>query len=448
MFIKNNGTMKLNETIDGWTATVLTEQKGEPTKFDTFEINESAVKLLKFLGMQNDTQKIVTEFCKKHEIDVDENKTWIVNFLQGLVAYGAAAFGENYEKFAVEITHQEGRKTPTNVTIEITNTCNEECDHCYLTAGPHKHDQISFDRFVTLCDELYEANTLMVELTGGEVFMHPQFTKMLKVALSRFAKVAILSNGTILPESALKILSEHRDKIVVSISLDSIDPVKHNTFRHHRGAHEKTIRNIRRMTKEGVQVRITSVIWEENKWEIDKLCDLARDLGAFAFSFNFIEEFGRGIEISESNKIASDKEYANYLADIIKNNEDMIPTLTRNDVETPLNCGAAKNSITISPNGYLRPCNLFPQDFFAGSILDNGSWKTEIDSTIIKKLGDIPSPSVEHGCDPRCWNLQHCAGCYLKGLDSNKKRPKSQRCTWVRKNDLDWAVERLGQCNQ
>ena len=78
----------------------------------------------------------------------------------------------------------------------------------------------------------------------------------------------------------------------MNVSIDSTNSEIHDQFRGVPGAFYKTCENVKRMTQNGIKVRIASSIFKENMWEIDKLAELAINLGAQLFSFNFVEEFG------------------------------------------------------------------------------------------------------------------------------------------------------------
>lgn len=443
MYIATKTQLRLTETDDGWVATSSFVDSDGHIQLENFDLNESAAKVIEHLTINNDTTSFVDDFCRRHDIDREESIGWISEFIDGLRAYGVAVVTQERSEFKAEITRLGGSRVPNSVTIEVTNTCNEACDHCYVSAGPNRHERITLSRFKSLCDELSSSGVLMVELTGGEVFMHPNFTEMLDYACRRFAKVALLTNATILTNRALETIKTHKDKLYISISLDSVNAEKHNLFRHHRKGFEKTCANIERLTEAGLFVRVTSCIWEGNKWELEELCSLARELGAKAFSFNFVDDFGRGVEFSKENRHKETEEFNRMVARVMSENSDLIPTVMNNDVKNAHNCGASKNSITVSPQGKLRPCNLFPQDFVIGDVLEDGLWMSAVTSDDVKRVQKIPSPSVEHGCNPKCPNRSYCTGCYLKGLNSNAGKPDAEMCSWVRTNKLQPFVHQL-----
>ncbi|UXR69510.1 radical SAM protein [Staphylococcus sp. IVB6246] len=78
---------------------------------------------------------------------------------------------------------------------------------------------------------MYENGVLTCEITGGEVFVHSNAKEILEFALKKFKKVGILTNGTLLKKDILELLINYKEKIVIGISLDSINSEKHDNFR-------------------------------------------------------------------------------------------------------------------------------------------------------------------------------------------------------------------------
>ena len=65
-------------------------------------------------------------------------------------------------------------------------------------------------------------------------------------------------------------LTKYKDKIIVGISLDSVNPESHNEFRQHPRAHQLTCKNIKRLADRGIFVRVGMSIYEDNMWEIKR----------------------------------------------------------------------------------------------------------------------------------------------------------------------------------
>jgi sulfatase maturation enzyme AslB (radical SAM superfamily) len=77
--------------------------------------------------------------------------------------------------------------------------CNLECVNCYIESSP-KNDALSYIRIeevITYLDEIRDNKIAVSEigLTGGEPFMNPDITKILKVILERGFNLLILTNA-------------------------------------------------------------------------------------------------------------------------------------------------------------------------------------------------------------------------------------------------------------
>src|SRR6185295_3466526 len=84
---------------------------------------------------------------------------------------------------------------PVHATLEIIETCNMTCDHCYYSSSPDKTGKMSLDDAVIMMDRLAAGGVRVIELTGGECTIHTDFVAILEHACRTFDIVAVLTNG-------------------------------------------------------------------------------------------------------------------------------------------------------------------------------------------------------------------------------------------------------------
>ncbi|UXR76160.1 MULTISPECIES: SPASM domain-containing protein [unclassified Staphylococcus] len=182
-------------------------------------------------------------------------------------------------------------------------------------------------------------------------------------------------------------------------------------------------------------------IYEDNMWEIAEMAELVRNLGASAFSYNWIDDFGRGKEMDQLklNKIGN-VSFAEFEVEVVKNNSDIIPLVPINKNKDD-NCGAGWRSIVMDPNGNIRPCALFPKEFVIGN-LKKQSYEEVFSSEIVNHLYSLQSPQKSSFCSDECSFKEYCAGCYLKGLNTNKSSRKNH-CGWIKGETLGELVEKI-----
>jgi len=83
--------------------------------------------------------------------------------------------------------------------IEITDHCNLRCPVCYASSGPERHeDYRSFDHVVRMLDAVVEneGEPDVVQISGGEPTLHPDFFRILDAAKDRpIRHIMINTNG-------------------------------------------------------------------------------------------------------------------------------------------------------------------------------------------------------------------------------------------------------------
>ena len=81
--------------------------------------------------------------------------------------------------------------------IELTYKCNLRCKHCYI--GDRKKILLK-ENALTILDKLYEEGTINLSLTGGEIFLHPDFEEIYKYAKSKGFIIELKTNALLLNE--------------------------------------------------------------------------------------------------------------------------------------------------------------------------------------------------------------------------------------------------------
>jgi radical SAM protein with 4Fe4S-binding SPASM domain len=110
--------------------------------------------------------------------------------------------------------------TPPLIWLELTRRCNLSCDHCYISGGNARENELSGAQFAQIIDELGDMGIWAVAFTGGEPTLHPDFSALVWHARRRGMLVGIATNGLMLTNKLLDSLP--RDGVIISISLDNL----------------------------------------------------------------------------------------------------------------------------------------------------------------------------------------------------------------------------------
>lgn len=412
---------------------------GGKSTYNFVGINETGKNIVELIDGEKNLSEFKKYICDSFDIDYVENSEWIESFLIRLNKEKILQFKDLPEK--CEIWRTKGNEkfiSPLHAVVELTHKCNLACKHCYLSASIKNDSIMTIDKFQQLVSILKENGVMNIELTGGEVFIHPDSYEIIKLSLEKFAIVGLLTNGTLIDDKVINLLEEYKNKVIINISIDSVDSALHDSFRGCKGSFKKSCNAIKALSEKGLTVRMASSIFLDNMWEIDKLAELAIKLGAKVFTYNFIEDFGRGKDflnnINDEVKTTKFQEYYDYIQNIITKYKDLISIVESDEYMDGLrNCGSGTISIAISPDGNIRPCVLAPKEISLGNVFEE-NYREIFNKDIFTKISEIKPPNIKNGCTKGCKSYNICKGCYLKAFNINSEN--NQPCDWIIKNNL------------
>jgi uncharacterized radical SAM superfamily Fe-S cluster-containing enzyme len=112
-----------------------------------------------------------------------------------------------------------------NVLIEITQRCNLTCPTCYADSSPHRDEFLTLAAFADLIDGLLakgKGGADLIQLSGGEPTIHPEFFEILDHALARgFRQVYVNTNGIRLADRGFaERLAARGDRVSVYLQFD------------------------------------------------------------------------------------------------------------------------------------------------------------------------------------------------------------------------------------
>ncbi len=304
---------------------------------------------------------------------------------------------------------------PELVSWNTTQRCNLRCGHCYLAAGKAAPGELTLDEGRHLIDELAAAGTQMLILTGGEPLLRRDLDELVAHAAARGLLPVLGTNGMLLTQARAKRLQE-RGLAGAAISLDSIDPVRHDRFRGVRGAWAGAVRGLRACVAVGVPVLVQTTVLPWNYGEIEALIEFAEAESATGFTLYFLVCTGRGESLSD----ISPEQYEHALGALVdaqaRHPRLMIrarcaPQVARIAAErasalvASAGCPAARRYCRITPEGKVTPCPYLP--LTAGAVRERPFAEIWRSSPILTRLRD-EAPSGRCGvCDFR----ELCGGC-------------------------------------
>ncbi len=255
---------------------------------------------------------------------------------------------------------------PSLVSWNLTRLCNLRCPHCYLSAGKRTEEELTTRECLGLVSEMRALGTEMVILTGGEPLLRKDIYDLASAAAENGMWVVMGTNGVLLDDRVAQRMVECGVK-GVGISIDSIDPERHNSFRGGPNSWEYSVAALEVAKANGLEVLVQTTVMDMNRDEIPRLIEFARDKGAWSFNLYFLVQTGRGQRMNDLS--ASDTE--TLLTGLVDFQDDYRPMLVRAKCAPQFKriayelgkqglesggCMAGTEYCRITPGGDVTPC--------------------------------------------------------------------------------------------
>lgn len=282
---------------------------------------------------------------------------------------------------------------PLFAVWNLTNRCNLTCKHCYQDSTTNAPaDELALDEKLSVVDQMGRTHVPMLALSGGEPTLSGDLLPVLRRAQRYDIHTTIATNGTsITPALADKLVAAGLR--YVEISLDSVDPDRHDAFRGVKGMWARAVCGAKTVVAtEGLRLGIAMCVHRGNFHELGDMIAFAERIGASCFAhFNFIP-VGRGAKMVHDDITPSQREQLLAVLNA-KMQEGRIgiistaPQLGRiclvgapagvgrvacshagsgNGVQARVvakylgGCGAGRTYVCIEPNGDVTPCVYLP----------------------------------------------------------------------------------------
>ena len=202
------------------------------------------------------------------------------------------------------------------LAVNLTRRCNLACAHCYLDANTLRQgddDELSTTEVKALLDDVASLrHGTMVVLTGGEPLVRKDIETLIEYGTSLGLAMVVGTNGMLLSERRVSSLKK-AGVLGLGISLDSLDPDRHDRFRGYPGAWAKTMAGIERCRRNGVDFQLHFSVTDENAHELTSMIEFAQSIGARSLNVFFLVCVGR----AQSIVTLAPERYEALLVDLI-----------------------------------------------------------------------------------------------------------------------------------
>ncbi|MBA4393223.1 MAG: hypothetical protein C0407_06695 [Desulfobacca sp.] len=191
-------------------------------------------------------------------------------------------------------------KTPSQLTLFITNRCNARCEHCFYAGELFKGHELTLPQYEQFFSSLITPLESVL-ITGGEPFIRQDLYEICVLATARAKrrKIVIPTNGSqterILAQID-RVLTIQEIELEMQISLDGFEQT-HDAIRKVPGLFNEVIRTAKMIHQDYPQIRLNfmTTLWEKNYREAFELARWVKGQVGIGHKFQLIRVSGQGV---------------------------------------------------------------------------------------------------------------------------------------------------------
>jgi radical SAM protein with 4Fe4S-binding SPASM domain len=227
------------------------------------------------------------------------------------------------------------RHQVVNAQLELTYRCNLRCRHCYT--DPYNKArffprELSRDELYRILDELRDLGVIWLNLTGGDIFMHPDFFELYERAYQHGFLLQLYTNGTLFTRAVIQRL-QAMPPFTIDVSCHTVNETRFDWFTQVPGSYRAFLRGMVLLKDSGLPFTIKTKLMNWNKDELN-------DLRAFS------ESFGQPFSYTTSLSPRLDGDCSSLTYRI---SPDDLRTIGKHELGSELDEGCSKDSLLSRP---------------------------------------------------------------------------------------------------
>jgi sulfatase maturation enzyme AslB (radical SAM superfamily) len=192
-----------------------------------------------------------------------------------------------YRDFSLQVHSRcRGLGGVIKAQVEVTYRCNLHCAHCYTdpyNAPEFLPREMTLAEITRLLDEMAELGILYLNLTGGELFVRPDFFQIYEHARRRGFLLMLYTNGTHFTRAVIDRLQES-PPFSIDVSCHSVDERAFDGFTRVPGSFRQFMRSMELLRASRLPIGFKTKVMD---WNRDELPDIRRFVESFGQPFRF-----------------------------------------------------------------------------------------------------------------------------------------------------------------
>jgi MoaA/NifB/PqqE/SkfB family radical SAM enzyme len=190
---------------------------------------------------------------------------------------------KKFKDFHASVKANSGRigRNHRGIDVNLNNACNLRCEHCFTNSplGDHVKEFLDLETMARISDEAHDLGIFEYDLQGGELLLDKErlYETLKAIKTDRFY-MYVTTNGFHMDKDTAENLADLGvDR--VSVSIDSMDPSEHDSFRGKAGSWKRAIEALEHVQNAGMDpfLNITVGRFNARSEDVKQLLEYSRD---------------------------------------------------------------------------------------------------------------------------------------------------------------------------
>ena len=332
---------------------------------------------------------------------------------------------------AAEFDFPQPAELPSVIIVNITTICNLKCKYCFADCSPQKGEYMQEDVMRRIIEDMYSmpSKKITFELQGGEPLCYKagmrrfiEIAEELREGKDKIVQYRTVTNGTLIDDEFIGMAKKYNITFGVSLDgpKDMTDQVRLKA--DGSGAFDDIIAGIRRAREAGLKIDgSVCTLGQHNCHDGNRIAEFFAKEG-IAFKPRPANILGREIQAMTTTKSG---EWADVYKTLYRRSKELGVTnfsihIYEENVYTPVRdyiclrypCGAAREIVSINPDGTVYPCDGFKGEkrFAMGNIMDE-SIRDMLNKDWVAELRNRTAASIKK-CKTCLYRGMCCSCCY------------------------------------
>lgn len=278
------------------------------------------------------------------------------------------------------IKQARSKRIPIAGQFELTSRCNLKCKMCYVARPIDDKEAIlrerSAEEWIRLAQEARDAGMLYLLLTGGEIFVRPDFKRIYEEISMMGFNIELYTNATMITPEIAKWLA-YIPPSRIGITMYGASPETYGKVCGNANAFESTVRGIDLLLSKDINLWLKTTVVRDNAKDFDELAEFAEKRGVEFGIVNYISPRREGCNTCPESHRLSPKELVEYelyvdkhfrnkpkkllnskQVDGCSNETDVTDEAPIQNINDAFKCPSGKCAFWVTWDGKMTPCAL------------------------------------------------------------------------------------------